>query len=246
MDATEGKLKTATRERIITAAIDIFAEKGKHGARMEEIAERGEVNKAMLYYYYSSRDNLYREVLRRIIRHNFGLILRAIKGTGDVSEDPIEQVKFIARTHFRVFSSNPAYTKVLLEAVADEPNEVREILSSLKEETDIKIPDRALEIFEKGTERGIFRDVDPRQVMISIIGMNLIHFLARPIAEVILGLEMGDEEVFLKKREESVLDLLLHGIVRSEGNPHESKLGGHVEKSGHEIPNDIPNREMEP
>ncbi|MCK4966429.1 helix-turn-helix transcriptional regulator, partial [bacterium] len=38
-----------TKEKIIQAAVEVFAEKGKHGARMEEIAGRAGVNKSMLY-----------------------------------------------------------------------------------------------------------------------------------------------------------------------------------------------------
>lgn len=53
-----------TRRRILDAALDEFAAKGLDGARVDAIAARAGVNKRMLYYYFGSKDDLYRAVLR--------------------------------------------------------------------------------------------------------------------------------------------------------------------------------------
>jgi TetR/AcrR family transcriptional regulator len=55
----------ATKERILAAALLEFSEKGIAGARVDAIAARAEVNKRMLYYYFGSKDELFREILRR-------------------------------------------------------------------------------------------------------------------------------------------------------------------------------------
>jgi AcrR family transcriptional regulator len=53
-----------TKRRILEAALDEFAAKGLDGARVDAIATRAGVNKRMLYYYFGSKDDLYRAVLR--------------------------------------------------------------------------------------------------------------------------------------------------------------------------------------
>jgi AcrR family transcriptional regulator len=53
----------ATRRRILAAALEEFSAKGIAGARVDAIADRADVNKAMLYYYFGSKDGLFREVL---------------------------------------------------------------------------------------------------------------------------------------------------------------------------------------
>ena len=58
-----------TRARIIKSALAVFAAYGKTGARMNEIANRASVNKAALYYHFSSKDNLYRIVFQSSLRH---------------------------------------------------------------------------------------------------------------------------------------------------------------------------------
>lgn len=53
-----------TRRRIVAAALTEFSAKGIDGARVDAIAAKAGVNKRMLYYYFGSKDGLYREVLR--------------------------------------------------------------------------------------------------------------------------------------------------------------------------------------
>lgn len=55
----------ATKERILAAARREFSAKGISGARVDAIAARARVNKRMLYYYFGSKDGLFREILRR-------------------------------------------------------------------------------------------------------------------------------------------------------------------------------------
>src|ERR1700676_5136854 len=53
--------------RIVAAAEQIFAEQGLAGARMDEIARAAKVNKALLYYYFRSKEELYRFVLDTLL-----------------------------------------------------------------------------------------------------------------------------------------------------------------------------------
>ncbi|HMF05271.1 MAG TPA: TetR family transcriptional regulator [Acidimicrobiia bacterium] len=54
-----------TRRRILAAALQEFSAKGIDGARVDAIAERAGTNKGMLYYYFGSKDDLFRAVLRQ-------------------------------------------------------------------------------------------------------------------------------------------------------------------------------------
>jgi AcrR family transcriptional regulator len=206
-----------TKEKIISAAIEVFAEKGKHGARMEQIAVKAKVNKAMLYYYYSSKDNLFHEVLKtitqKIFHHVFSIVSLAIA----YDESPIDKVKRIVSAHFEAFSQNSNFSKIALQALANEPHELQSAIRTLK--GNLGGTGRApieifLSIFEEGVSRKELRDIDPKQVLISIIGMNLVYFIAKPVAEALLNLNVEDDQAFLRERKESIIDLVLHGIIQ--------------------------------
>jgi AcrR family transcriptional regulator len=77
-----------TRGRILTAACEIFAQKGFHDAKVEEICKRAQTNIAAINYYFGSKDQLYAKVWR----HAFEKSLEAYPPEGGVSPDaPPEQ-----------------------------------------------------------------------------------------------------------------------------------------------------------
>ncbi len=55
----------ATRQTILDAASSVFAADGFGGARVDEIARRAGVNKALLYYHVGNKQALYTAVLMR-------------------------------------------------------------------------------------------------------------------------------------------------------------------------------------
>jgi len=77
-----------TRGRILTAACEIFAQKGFHDAKVEEICKRAKTNIAAINYYFGSKDQLYAKVWR----HAFEKSLEAYPPESGVSPDaPAEQ-----------------------------------------------------------------------------------------------------------------------------------------------------------
>lgn len=203
-----------TKIKIISAAVKIFAEKGKHGARMEEIAVKASVNKAMLYYYYTSKELLYKEILKTILDRIYARIVTHTKQLIENSNDPIEIVEGFIHAHNKAFSRNSDDTKVILNAIVNTPEEFREVMEVTQ--PDHIFPKKLMDIFEQGISQNNFRKVDPMQVFISIIGTNLIYFIGKSIAEIIMNLEVQDDQAFLRKREDSVVDLLLYGLVKKK------------------------------
>ena len=55
-----------TEEKIFEAATDVFIEKGMDGARMQDIADHAGINKALLHYYYRTKDRLFNAVFEKI------------------------------------------------------------------------------------------------------------------------------------------------------------------------------------
>jgi len=58
----EQRLKT--EEQIFAAAMEVFFEKGYYGARMQDISDKAGINKALLHYYYRSKDKMFESVFK--------------------------------------------------------------------------------------------------------------------------------------------------------------------------------------
>src|SRR2546429_8812202 len=102
-------------ERILAAAAAEFAERGFAGARVDRIARRARVNKAMLYYHFRSKQELYRTLLRR----HFTLAadrLRAIAAGAGSAPEKLDQVVAGLAALIREHESFPA---IMLREVAE-------------------------------------------------------------------------------------------------------------------------------
>ena len=202
-----------SREKTISAAIEVFSIKGKHGARMEEIAKEAGVNKSTVYYYFNSKENLYREVLKKIYYEKFRFVFDELQRIQSDGINHIERAKTIIRSFSRAFSENPNYTTIINNALTNEPQDLQFVIRHLKAEYDFIRPEKLVGFFEEGISNKAFRNIDARQTIISIVGVTMIFFIGKPIIEIMLGLDLEDEEVFLNERQESLMDLLLYGIV---------------------------------
>ncbi len=60
---------SSTEQNILNAAISVFQKKGMAGARMQEIADEAGINKAMLHYYYRSKQLLFDAVFYDLMSH---------------------------------------------------------------------------------------------------------------------------------------------------------------------------------
>ena len=60
-----------TEEKIFEAATDVFVEKGMDGARMQDIADKAGINKALLHYYFRTKDKLFNAVFEMIAKKIF-------------------------------------------------------------------------------------------------------------------------------------------------------------------------------
>ena len=205
-----------SKEKIIRAAIDVFATKGKHGATMDEIAARAGLNKAMLYYYFGNKENLFRQALLYIFTQIFKKVMGTLSKKSSGGASPADELEQIIRRHFQIVSSQPVWARLIFYSLLNEEEDLKWAVETLKKNSPQFSPLPLLDLIERGISQNKFRQVDPRQTAVSLAGANLIYFLGRPIAKILLGLKDEEEEAFIKKREESVVDLIFHGLFKEK------------------------------
>jgi AcrR family transcriptional regulator len=93
-----------TEEKIIRAAQSVFIEKGKDGARMQEIADKAGINKALLHYYFRSKDKLFVEVFQNVFGQLFADISPVMSDNAPFKEKVVVFVdrytKFLHKNRF--------------------------------------------------------------------------------------------------------------------------------------------------
>jgi len=124
----------------------------------------------------------------------------------------VEKISQFVTTHFEVLAQNPNFAKIVLDALAGDSKDVQLAMEVIKKDTEMLFP-KLLALIEEAISERVFRKIDPLQVFISIIGMNLIYFIGKPIAQTLLDFRVEDEQKFLSDRKDSIIDLLLFGIM---------------------------------
>ncbi len=205
----DDKTSITTRNKILEAAKLVFIEKGKDGARMQEIADRAGVNKAMLFYYFSNKDLLYLEVLNSIFRQLFekinGIVISEIEPKRKIEQIVLEYTNFLSR--------NEGLPRIMLREIADGAEVVSGIIKEIFSKKELKVSANILSMIEESVESGQFRNVDPIQTFISILGMCLIYFIAKPIFRQVDEFRLINQDIFLQERQRSIIDLLENGLL---------------------------------
>jgi AcrR family transcriptional regulator len=208
-----------TEQKILECACSEFMEYGLRGARMQAIAQRAGVNKALIHYYFRTKEKLYTAVLTDIIRKLWQSIGDHI---GTISEeDDIEKIfRMIVTTYISVMRSNPNFPRLFIREFADGGNKIPEILDSLISSFG-KIPQQILLLLEKGMATGRIKKMDPSQILVNLIGMTLSMFIIQPLYTEIrkrfLNNEVVYNDAFFEERIESIITMTCHGIFVQGG-----------------------------
>jgi TetR/AcrR family transcriptional regulator len=105
--ATRPRDADATREMLLDAATAVFSEHGFAGARVDDIAHRAGVNKALIYAYYGDKEGLYRAVLSS----RLGAPLSSFAHSAD--SDPRRGLEEVLRRYFRLLVEDRAFARLL-------------------------------------------------------------------------------------------------------------------------------------
>jgi TetR/AcrR family transcriptional regulator len=157
----------------MAAGTEIFARHGFEGTRVEQIARKARVNKAMINYHFGGKAGLYRAILLSL----FTETLERIRELKDSPEPADVLLRTFVRNFTELVARQPSVPMMLLrEAISGGRHLDREILPCFT-----AIFTGVREIIEKGIHDRTFRDVDPLLAHLSLIGSIVFFFATAPL-----------------------------------------------------------------
>ena len=111
-----------TQEKILEAAIQVFSQKGFYGARVDEIAARAKVNKAMLYYYFENKEKLLEEIISRHRKETREVVEKLVKNIDWNNEEQAD--KFYEEIFDYMEAKKDILRIMIIEALKASPNDV--------------------------------------------------------------------------------------------------------------------------
>lgn len=196
-----------TREKIFMAASDVFEEKGFAAARMQEIADRAEINKALLHYYFRSKDQLFMEVFQVLLKKMFEKIISIFME--DLSFK--EKIRRFLDEHIELLLKNPRLPLFIMNEVSRNPS----LAESMKNAIDYnRIRNVIYTRHAKELKNYGIKEDDMSQLMVTVVSFSVFPFAARNMLELMVP-QMADNRKFksyMRKRKEFAADFIITAL----------------------------------
>lgn len=194
----------STEQKIFDAAHEVFLQKGMDGAKMQEIADRAGINKALLHYYYRSKEKLYESVARAIIGRAVPVVNQLIE-----SDVPLEEkIRHFIDFYIGLISRNPYIPLFIISEMNKHPEQfIENILPK-----ELPKPQVFIRQVEAEIAAGRINPIPPKHLIINMVSMCIFPFIAKPIARMILGMNSAEIKLFLEERKEQVTEFVLNAL----------------------------------
>lgn len=123
-------LRKSSKERIESAALELFAQQGYGHTSISQIAKAAGISKGLMYNYYESKEALLHAIVQKGFEMGESMVA---EGMEVAANDPIELLKFFVKTAFEQVRSHFQYVKLLTSLALQD-----EVMSELKEEVESK------------------------------------------------------------------------------------------------------------
>lgn len=196
--------KMTTEEKILEAARQVFVRRGMYGARMQEIADEAGINKALLHYYFRSKDQLFMDVFKSVFHEIFlkaGALLQ--------SDAPIkEKIEKFIDSYMNIIAANPFVPQFIINEINRDPGIVQSMMNEVGFD-----PNAFPKLFNKEIEKTAF---DIRHFIVSIVGMCIFPYAARPLIQSIYFQDNNEQyDEFLEHQKAFVSALILNFIGKN-------------------------------
>ena len=171
--------KDQSIRKILNAALRVFSAQGYNGARVDAIARKAGVNKAMIYYRIGNKLALYQAVIHDIYQDRAAQLRREIQS----KSAPEEKLNTYIASVAAIMDAHPHFTRIMIrEMVSGWTNFGPAIFEEVC--VTVKI---VREILDEGLEKGIFLKTDPLAVHTMVTGSLILNHLTQPVKSQILA-----------------------------------------------------------
>ncbi|MCD8043378.1 MAG: TetR/AcrR family transcriptional regulator [Tannerellaceae bacterium] len=200
--------ETTTEQLILEAAEAEFLEKGYGKARTTEIARRAGVNHSMLHYYFRTKENLFEVVFQKKAQSMSDIMILSF------SQDDLpflEKIRKAIEDHFDFLAANDKIpTFIFSEILYDE--KIKSIFVHILRGKIKKVFDKLKQEIEREAAKGTIRYVEPVDLMLNIVALNVFVFNTFPILSGVLHIDEKQHAAFLQHRKEANIDTRLRQL----------------------------------
>jgi len=206
-----------TEKRILEAARLVFVQHGLKGARMQAIADKAGINKALLHYYFRTKEALFEKVFMETLQVNAPLLFGILGKPGPLKQKIGEFVEH----YIELLKANPYMPLFILNELSQNPEK---LFGKIGPQLGFIIAGLELQL-KAEAEKGNIRSIHPVDMVSAVMGLCVFPFLAKPLLMPIFKLQEGDYLEFLERRKREAPAMIWaylagHSFDKTEQNEH--------------------------
>ncbi|WP_439882708.1 TetR/AcrR family transcriptional regulator [Pontibacter sp. MBLB2868] len=197
-------MEQTTEARILAAARNVFLTKGMAGARMQDIADEAGINKALLHYYFRSKEKLFEEIFRQVS----GQLLPRINQIIESDLSLFDKIYTFCHEYIEQMLQNPFIPLFLIDEANKQQGEF------LEKHWGHQRP--KLEKFSEQVEKEVrlksIRPTQPMQLYINMMSMCIFPFLSKPILQYVSGTDDAFFRQMMEERKKEIPQFIINSI----------------------------------
>ena len=199
------KIKTENTEtEILIAAKEIFQQKGMAGARMQEIADKAKINKALLHYYYRSKQLLFEAVFKSA----FLLLAPQLNKVLNDDSDLFEKIRKFTENYVSFVIKHPYLPNFVIQELNKNP----EFVQKLRSEKNFPSIEKFKLQVSDAINQGIIKPIEAEQLFINIISLNIFPFIGEPLLMALVNVDKESYNKILENRKTEVAEFIINSI----------------------------------
>ncbi|HOT13340.1 MAG TPA: TetR/AcrR family transcriptional regulator [Bacteroidales bacterium] len=205
----EQRLKT--EEQIFAAAMEVFFEKGYYGARMQDISDKAGINKALLHYYYRSKDKMFEMVFSKTIDKFFENM--AFTLSKDMSL--FERIEVAVDNYISFFSDNPHIPVFVVQEINRDSEAFKKLMIDKIDMLRNNVMAPFVMSIQENIAKGVIRPIDFRHLIVNIVSMCIFPVIGKPLIQgVVFANNSGDWNLFIEERKKAVAEFVINAIKK--------------------------------
>ncbi len=198
------KHKNTTSEKILESAFEEFEEKGYNGARMQSIANKAGINKALLHYYYKNKDALFQIIIQKAIK----LYIHNLVDSFSEQDDIFTGLEKFVGSYIDFLIKHPRIPGFITQEINNNPERILNFfkLSGMNME-------RVRQKIEKAVKDELIINIEPEQLIVNVIALSVFPFIAKPlITGVLLDNNDARFQKLMEERKKEVSQFIIKAI----------------------------------
>lgn len=166
-----------SESKILKAAKKVFLRKGMDGARMQEIADEADINKAMLHYYFRTKEKLFFAIFAEAFQSFFPKIHETL-----LLDIPFtEKIEIFIDKYIDLLIENPYLPGFILSEINRNPQTIISVFLDNRFS-----PTQLISQIQEEMDDSNIKSMDPRHLLINIVSMCIFPFIGRPVITAML------------------------------------------------------------